>query len=137
MRYVFSAKKKSKRKSNGSIQRFISLVNQFRDADVASHPNLELSVSDEASMQANRASWHKTCRQLYKVSVLDRARSRSEGSPPLQKLPRRSTTESNRNLCLFCNETTSKDDHSFQKFPSSRTSMTYMTRTFDSLVVWG
>ncbi len=49
----------------------ISFVNQFRDVDAAPHPNLELP--DEATMQANRASWHKTCRQLYKASALDRA----------------------------------------------------------------
>uniref|UniRef100_UPI00358DF69B uncharacterized protein n=1 Tax=Myxine glutinosa TaxID=7769 RepID=UPI00358DF69B len=92
----------------------ISLVNQFRDVDAAPHPNLELP--DEGSMQANRASWHKTCRQLYKGSALDRAKTRSsKGLPPLRKRPRRSSTETNRNLCLFCNEETSKDDHSFQK----------------------
>ena len=52
----------------------ISLVSQFQDVDAAPHPNLELP--DEAPMQANRASWHKTCRQLYKASALDRARTR-------------------------------------------------------------
>lgn len=92
----------------------ISLVNQFRDIDAAPHPNLELP--DEATMQANRASWHKTCRQLYKASALDRAKTRySKALQPLRKRPRRASTETNRNLCLFCNETTSKDDHSFQK----------------------
>ena len=92
----------------------ISLVRQFRDVDAAPHSNLELP--DEATMQANRASWHKTCRQLYKASALDRARTRySKGLPPLRKRPKRSSTETNRNLCLFCNEMTSNDDHSFQK----------------------
>ena len=62
----------------------ISLVNQFRDVDAAPHPNLELP--DEATMQANQASWNKTCRQSYKASPLDWARTcYSQGLPPQRK----------------------------------------------------
>ena len=77
----------------------ISLVNQFRDVDAAPHPNLELP--DEATMQANRASWHKTC-QLYNASALDWARTRySKGLSPQRKQPRRSSAETDRNLSLL------------------------------------
>lgn len=92
----------------------ISLVKQFKELDDEPHPNLELP--DEVSMRTIRASWHKSCRQLYRGAALDRAKRRSsEGSAPRQKIPR--LTNVNRNVCLFCGDETSTTDHSFEKLP--------------------
>lgn len=86
----------------------INLASQFKEFDAAPHPDVELP--DEESMQTNRASWHKACRQLYKVSALERAKGRySQGLPPGSKMPRRTSADINRNLCLFCgNQTKTK-----------------------------
>ena len=63
-------------------------------------------------MERNRASWPKTCRQLYKASALDRAKKTLFVTFCKKKRPKRSK---NKNKCLFCGEETSRADHSFQK----------------------
>jgi len=65
----------------GAYTEIISLVSQFRAIGAAPHPDVELP--DEESMQKNRASWHKSCRQLYRASALEHANKRHyEGLPP-------------------------------------------------------
>lgn len=91
----------------------ISLVTQFKEIEASPHPKLELPEED--LLQKNRASWHKTCRHLYKTSALSRAKSRyTQGLPPRKK-PRRSSSEIDKNVCLFCGNKTEATDHSFQK----------------------
>ena len=67
-------------------------------------------------MKYNRASWHKSCRQLYRASALDHAkRNHAEGLSPPRKVARRTSAPANRHLCIFCDDKTSAADHSFQK----------------------
>ena len=88
---------------------------QVRAIGNAPHPGAELP--DVESMHRNRASWHKSCRQLYEKSALERAeRSHLQGLPPGRKRPRRSNEAVNHNLCLFCGDGTNEADHCFQKF---------------------
>ena len=47
----------------------IRQVNQFRSIGNAPHPDVELP--DAEAMQKNRASWHKSCRDLYKRTALE------------------------------------------------------------------
>lgn len=98
----------------GAYTEIISLASQFKAIGAAPHPDVELP--DGESMQKNRASWHKSCRQLYRASALDHAKKRhNEGLPPVRKRARRSNAAVNRNLCIFCGDETNAADHSFQK----------------------
>ena len=97
----------------GAYTEIISLASQFRAIGAAPHPEVELP--DKESMQ-NRASWHKSCRQLYRASALDHAKKRhNEGLPLARKRSRRSHAAVNRNLCIFCGDETNAAEHSFQK----------------------
>ena len=97
-----------------AYKEIIAVASQFRAIDAAPHPEVELP--DEESMSQNKASWHKSCRQLYKASSLEHANKiHSEGLPPLRKRLRRISTVVNRDMCLFCGEKTNAADHSFQK----------------------
>ncbi len=58
----------------GAYTEITSLARQFRAIGAAPHPYVELP--DEESMQKNYASWHKSCRQLYRASALDHANKR-------------------------------------------------------------
>jgi hypothetical protein len=98
---------------DGAYTEIISLVGQFRAIGAAPHPDVELP--DEESMHKNRASWHKSCRQLYRASALEHANKRHyEGLPTERKRSRRTSADVNRNLCPFCGEETDAADHSFQ-----------------------
>ena len=99
---------------HGAYTEITNLVSQFRTIGAAPHPDLELP--DVESMQKNKASWHKTCRQLYRASALDHAKKRhNQGLPPARKSSRQASVPVDRNLCLFCGEETNAADHSFQK----------------------
>jgi len=98
----------------GAYTEITSLVSQFRAIGAAPHPDVE--IPDAESMHKNRASWHKSCRQLYRTSALDHAKKRHyEGLPPARKRSLRTSTAVNRTLCLFCGDETNATDHSFQK----------------------
>ena len=97
-----------------SYTEIISLVNQFRAIGATPHPDVELP--DEESMHKNSASWHKSCRQLYRASALWHAKKRLyEGLHPERKGSRRTIAAVNRNLCLFCGDEINAAEISFQK----------------------
>ena len=98
----------------GAYTEIISLASQFRAIGAAPHQEVELP--DEETMQKNRASWHKSCCQLYRASALDHAKKCcNEGLPLARKRSLQSHTAVNRNLCIFCGDETNAADHSFQK----------------------
>lgn len=98
----------------GAYTEIISLASQFKAIGAAPHPDVELP--DVESMKKNNASWHKSCRQLYRASALQHAKKRhNEGLLPVRKRSRRSSTPVNRNMCIFCSNETNAADHSFQK----------------------
>ena len=59
----------------GAYAEITHLVSQFRAIGNAPHPDADLP--DVESMLRNRASWHTSCRQLYKKSALERADCRT------------------------------------------------------------
>lgn len=92
----------------------IKLADQFKAIDSAPHPDVELP--DEESMKKHNASWHRSCRQLYRVSALNHATKRyNEGISHHRKKRQRTHANVNRSQCLFCGEETNSADHSFQK----------------------
>ena len=99
----------------GAYKEIINLVSQFRAIGAAPHPDVDLP--DEELMQQNRASWHKSCRQLYRSSAFEHAKKRTarEGLPGVNRRSCRTGEPVNRNLCLFCAKETDAVDHSFQK----------------------
>ena len=67
----------------GAYTEIISLASQFRAIGAAPHPDIELP--DAESMKKNRAS----CRQLYRASALNKAKTRhNEGLLPVRKRSR-------------------------------------------------
>ena len=92
-------------RGEGAYKEVIDLANQFKYVCAAPHPDVELP--NEESMLDNRASWHKKCRQMYKMTLLDRANKRySEGVCSATKRPRRASAGTSRNQCIFCSEDT-------------------------------
>lgn len=57
----------------GAYTELISFVSQFRAIGATPHPGVELP--EKESKQQNHASWHKSCRQLYRASALDSAKN--------------------------------------------------------------
>ncbi|PIK55407.1 hypothetical protein BSL78_07678 [Apostichopus japonicus] len=103
----------------GAYTQITNLVRQFRAISAAPHPDIE--IPDAESMLRNQASWHKSCRQLYRASALDHANKRHyEGLPPARKRTRRTSAAVNRNLCLFGGDETNAADPSFQKVELTR-----------------
>lgn len=99
----------------GVYKEIINLVSQSRAIGAAPHPDVDLP--DEELMQQNGASWHKSCRQLYRSSAYEYAKKRTgrERLPSANRRSCRSGEPVNRNLCLFCAKETHAGDHSFQK----------------------
>jgi hypothetical protein len=82
----------------GAYKEIINLVSQFRAIGAAPHPDV-----DEL-MQKMCASWHKSCRQLYRSSAFEYAKKHTarEGLPGANRRSCRTEEPVNRNLCLFC-----------------------------------
>jgi len=93
----------------------IHLESQFREIGAAPYPDVDLA--NEESMKKNHASWHKSCRQLYRASAFNHAKKRhlEELLPARKKSRRTSWAPLNRKLCLFCGDETNTADHSFVK----------------------
>ena len=101
----------------GAYKDLLKIVEQFND-EVGYCPYENLYLLSEHLMKENSAFWHRSCRDLYKPSTLQKAitkKRKAEKKPTSSKRVRRSTESSQGHICLFCQKETGEKDHSFQR----------------------
>ena len=100
----------------GSYKDRLNVVRKFNE-EVGHCPHNNLDLPSEQILRENNASWHRSCRDMYKPTSLQKTiaqKRKAEGTPAVSKRVCRSMHTVQTQNCLFCLKNTNERDHAFQ-----------------------